>query len=80
MTLKIVSNDRTKEVHSVYVDDGVITVVDIENGEKISLSDMDEIFENFVDTLKSCTSTDEVITKLSALNSDYGWAHVSGKI
>ena len=41
MTLKIVNNDLTKEVHSVRIDDGVITVIAVEDGSDVKISDMD---------------------------------------
>lgn len=78
--LKIVNNDGLKEVHSVFIDDGSVSVVDIESGDNVSLTAIDDLFPNFAETIQSSTSTAEVITKLSMLNTDYQWAHVSGSL
>jgi hypothetical protein len=78
--LKIVNNNGEKEIHSVFIDDGSVTVVDIETGENVSLSSMEELFPNFIETIQSSLTTAEVITNLSLLNDDYQWAHVSGSL
>lgn len=36
MTLKIVNHNGVSEVHSVRIDDGVISIIDIETGESVS--------------------------------------------
>ena len=76
--LKIVNNDGLKEVHSVFIDDGSVSVVDVETGHNVSLSDIEELFPNLIETIQTSTSTAELITSLSLLNEDYQWAHVSG--
>lgn len=76
--LKIVNNNGEKEVHSVFIDDGAITVVDIESGKNVTHSEMNEIFPDFVEVIQESSSTAELITSLSLLNEDYQWAHVSG--
>lgn len=78
--LKLVNNDGVKEVHSVFIDDGVVTIVDINSGDNVTHSEMNEIFPNFVEVIQESTSTAEVITYLSLLNADYVWAHVSGSL
>lgn len=78
--LKIVNNDGLKEVHSVFIDDGSVSVVDIESGENVTHAEMNEIFPDFVEVIQESTSTAEVITYLSLLNADYVWAHVSGSL
>ena len=42
MTLKIVSNDSMKEVHSVRLDDGVITIIAIEDGSDVTIKEMEK--------------------------------------
>lgn len=76
--LKIVSNNSVNEVHSVFIDDGAITIVDINSGDNVTHSEMNEIFPNFVEVIQESSSTAELITSLSLLNEDYQWAHVSG--
>lgn len=77
--LKIVSNNSVNEVHSVFIDDGAITIVDINSGDNVTHSEMNELFPNFADVIQKSSSTEEVITNLSLLNEGYIWAHVSGK-
>lgn len=80
MTLKIVSNNYFNEVHSVHIDDGVVTIVDIENGEKIPVRQMEAIFPNFYEIIKNSGDTDAILLQLQQSNNDYIWAHVSGAI
>ena len=80
MTLKLVTNNRTNEVHSVFIDDGAITVVDIESGENVSLSEFQNTFNGFEDVLSNAVDLTDLIARLGDLNLDYQWAHVSGKI
>lgn len=80
MTLKIVNNDLTKEVHSVRIDDGVITVIAIEDGSDVKLSDMEKTFPNFKEVVDNATDTVELLAALQQTNPDYIWAHVSGKL
>lgn len=80
MTLKIVNNDLTKEVHSVRIDDGVITVIAIEDGSDVKLSDMEKTFPNFKEIVDNATETVELLAALQQTNPDYIWAHVSGKL
>lgn len=80
MTLKIVNNDLTKEVHSVRIDDGVITVIAIEDGSDVKLSEMEKTFPNFKEIVDNATDTVELLAALQQTNSDYIWAHVSGKL
>lgn len=78
--LKLVNNDGVKEVHSVFIDDGAITIVDINSGDNVTHSEMNEIFPDFVFVIQKSSSTGEVITNLSLLNEGYVWAHVSGSL
>lgn len=80
MTLKIVNNDLTKEIHSVRIDDGVITVIAVEDGSDVKLSEMEELFPDFKEIIDNATDTVELLVALQQTNSDYIWAHVSGKI
>lgn len=80
MTLKIVNNNGTSQVHSVRIDDGSIEIIEIEAGSRIQVSVMEEIFPGFEDTLKSATDTISLLEELTLLNSEYVWAHVSGKL
>lgn len=78
--LKIVSNDLTKEVHSVRIEDGAVSVVDIEDGGSISIEDMEELFPEFIENIRTSRTTEDVLNKLQASNNDFIWAHVSGKL
>ena len=80
MTLKIVNNDLTKEVHSVRIDDGVITVIAIEDGSDVKIADMEELFPDFKEIIDNATDTVELLAALQQTNPDYIWAHVSGKL
>lgn len=78
--LKIVNNDLTKEVHSVRIDDGVITVIAIEDGSDVKISDMEELFPDFKEIIDNATDTVELLAALQQTNDKYIWAHVSGKL
>ena len=80
MTLKIVNNDLTKEVHSVRIDDGVITVIAVEDGSDVKIADMEELFPDFKNIIDNATDTVELLTELQQTNPNYIWAHVSGKL
>lgn len=80
MTLKIVNNDLTKEVHSVRIDDGVITVIAVEDGSDVKIADMEELFPDFKESIDNATDTVELLAALQQTNPDYIWAHVSGKL
>ena len=80
MTLKIVNNDLTKEVHSVRIDDGVITIIAIEDGSDVKIADMEELFPDFKEIIDNATETVELLAALQQTNPDYIWAHVSGKL
>lgn len=80
MTLKIVNNDGQQEVHSVRIEDGIITVISIEDGERILISDMEEIFPDFKSIIDSASNTLEILNGLTLTNPNYIWAHVSGKL
>lgn len=80
MTLKIVSNDSTQEVHSVRIDDGVITIIAVSNGSKVTISEMDELFPDFENIVKSAAETKELLSNLQSANDGFVWAHVSGKL
>lgn len=80
MTLKIVNNDGQNEVHSVRVDDGRISIISIETGDNISLSDMEETFPDFKEIIDTSKTTYELLDRLAQTNPNYIWAHVSGKI
>ena len=80
MTLKIVSNNREKEVHSVRIDDGVITVIAVEDGSDVKISDMEKTFPGFKEIVDNAAETVELLTALQQTNDKYIWAHVSGKL
>lgn len=80
MTLKIVNNDSTKEVHSVRIDDGVVSVIAIEDGSDVKIAEMEKLFPNFKEIVDNATDTVELLAALQQTNSDYIWAHVSGKL
>ncbi|MBO3672788.1 hypothetical protein J5N52_12290 [Acinetobacter soli] len=80
MTLKIVNNDLTKEVHSVRIDDGVITVIAIEDSSNVTVKNMEKIFPNFQSIVDNATDTASLLAALQQTNDKYIWAHVSGKL
>lgn len=80
MTLKIVSINSTDQVHSVRIDDGVVTVIAIKNGSDVKISEMEKIFPNFKEIVDNATDTAQLLSDLQQTNSDYIWAHVSGKL
>ena len=80
MTLKIVSINSTDQVHSVRIDDGVVTVIAIKNGSDMKVSDMEKIFPSFKEIIDNSMDTAQLLSDLQQANSDYIWAHVSGKI
>ncbi|NWK48413.1 hypothetical protein HYG90_04290 [Acinetobacter sp. SwsAc7] len=80
MTLKIVNHDGNHEVHSVRLDDGVVSVVEIQSGESVSVADMEELFPGFKTIVGVAESTGELLDALYQTNHDYQWAHVSGKL
>lgn len=80
MTLKIVNNDLTHEVHSVRIDDGVVTVIAIADGSNVDISEMEDLFPNFKNIIDQVVDTEDLLIKLQQTNPDYIWAHVSGKL
>ena len=80
MTLKIVSINSTDQVHSVRIDDGVVTVIAIKNGSDMKVSDMEKIFPSFKEIIDNATDTAQLLSDLQQTNDDFIWAHVSGKL
>lgn len=80
MTLKIVSNNGQAEVHSVRIDDGVITIIAIADGADVHIDEMESLFPNFTNIIHSASETSVLLGELQRANSDYIWAHVSGKL
>jgi hypothetical protein len=80
MTLKIVSNDSMKEVHSVRLDDGVITIIAIEDGSDVTIKEMEKLFPDFENIMKQAETTEGLLSSLQQTNDNYVWAHVSGKL
>lgn len=80
MTLKIVNNDLIHEVHSVRIDDGVVTVIAIADGSNVDISEMEDLFPEFKEIIDKAIDTEDLLIKLHQTNLDYVWAHVSGKL
>ena len=80
MTLKIANNDGQNEVHSVRIDDGVITVIAIEDGTDVKIENMEELFPDFKETINNATDTTSLLAALQQTNDKYIWVHVSGKL
>ena len=80
MTLKIVNNDLTKEVHSVRIDSGVIKVTSIETGNAVTIANMEKQFPGFKNIIENATDVAGLVGSLQSTNPDYIWAHVSGKL
>ena len=80
MTLKIVNNDLTKEVHSVRIDDGVITIIAVEDGADVTVKNMEKTFPGFKEIVDNSTETVELLAALQQTNDQFIWAHVSGKL
>lgn len=78
--LKIVSNNGETEVHSVWIDDGAISVVDISTGSSVPLNVFEGDFPGFQNIILSASSTEDVLLGLGGCNQEYIWAHVSGKL
>ena len=80
MTLKIVNNDLIKEVHSVRIEDDIITVINIVDGTDITIEEMEKLFPDFQKIIETATSTEQLLSALQQTNESYIWAHVSGKL
>ena len=80
MTLKIVNHNGNNEVHSVRIDDAVVSVIKIESGESVLIAEMEELFPDFKTIIGVAESTGELLDALYQANQNYQWAHVSGKL
>ena len=78
--LKIVNNNGENAVHSVRIDDGVVSIIEIESGESISIVDMEELFPGFKTIVEVAESTRDLLDALYQTNHNYQWVHVSGKL
>lgn len=80
MTLKIVNNDLTKEVHLVSIDGSNIEVKNIETGNTVTISNMEKTFPSFKNIIENATDVAGLVGSLQSTNDQFIWAHVSGKL
>lgn len=80
MTLKIVNNDLTKEVHLVSINGSNIEVKNIETGNTVTISNMEKLFPGFKSIVENATDVAALVGSLQSTNDQFIWAHVSGKL
>ncbi|EPY4579379.1 hypothetical protein ACXDKZ_005307 [Klebsiella pneumoniae] len=80
MSLIIVSNDLSEEVHLVKVENGVATATEKLSGNSVSAEEMESLFPGFADTIAAAQDTAELLGTLGLLNERFIWAQVSGSL
>ncbi|WON80822.1 hypothetical protein OK024_03290 [Acinetobacter sp. UGAL515B_02] len=80
MTLKIVNNDLTKEVHLVSIDGSNIEVKNVETGNAVTIANMEKQFPGFKNIIENATDVAGLVGSLQSTNDQFIWAHVSGKL
>lgn len=79
-SLTIVNNKDGIEIHSVRIDDGSVSVLNLADGSKLTANEMSELFPDFLNIIKSSENTEQLLSNLQLSNINYVWAHVSGKL
>ncbi|HGN8976410.1 TPA: hypothetical protein ACK1R2_004518, partial [Klebsiella pneumoniae] len=74
MSLIIVSNDLSEEVHLVTVENGVATATERLSGASVSAEEMETLFPGFADAVTSAQDTAELLGTLGSLNGGFIWA------
>lgn len=80
MSLIIVSNDLSEEVHLVTVANGAATVTERLSGNSVSAEEMETLFPGFADAITAAQDTAELLGTLGSLNEGFIWAQVSGAL
>ncbi|HDY8290006.1 TPA: hypothetical protein RRG66_004520 [Klebsiella pneumoniae] len=80
MSLIIVSNDLSEEVHLVTVENGVATATERLSGDSVSAEEMENLFPGFADAITAAQDTAELLWALGSLNESFIWAQVSGAL
>ena len=80
MSLIIVSNDLSEEVHLVTVENGAATATERLSGASVSAEEMETLFPGFADAITAAQDTAELLGTLGSLNERFIWAQVSGAL
>ena len=80
MSLIIVSNDLSEEVHLVTVANGAATATERLSGASVSAEEMETLFPGFADAITAAQDTAELLGTLGSLNERFIWAQVSGAL
>ena len=80
MSLIIVSNDLSEEVHRVKVENGAATATERLSGNSVSAEEMETLFPGFADAITAARDTAELLGTLGSLNESFIWAQVSGAL
>ncbi|HHT1830251.1 TPA: hypothetical protein ACTYPY_005562 [Klebsiella pneumoniae] len=80
MSLIIVSNDLSEEVHLVTVANGAATATERLSGASVSAEEMETLFPGFADAITAAQDTAELLGMLGSLNESFIWAQVSGSL
>ena len=80
MSLIIVSNDLSEEVHLVTVANGAATATERLSGASVSAEEMETLFPGFADAITAAQDTAELLGTLGSLNESFIWAQVSGSL
>lgn len=80
MSLIIVSNDLSEEVHLVTVANGAATATERLSGASVSAEEMETLFPGFADAITAAQDTAELLGTLGSLNERFIWAQVSGSL
>ena len=80
MSLIIVSNDLSEEVHLVKVENGAATATERLSGASVSAGEMETLFPGFTSAVATAGVTAELLGTLGSLNERFIWAQVSGSL
>ncbi|EMX0804189.1 hypothetical protein [Klebsiella pneumoniae] len=80
MSLIIVSNDLSEEVHLVTVANGAATATERLSGASVSAEEMETLFPGFTSAVATAGDTAELLGTLGSLNERFIWAQVSGSL
>ncbi|MBG1814179.1 hypothetical protein I4176_08715 [Klebsiella pneumoniae] len=80
MSLIIVSNDLSEEVHLVKVENGAATATERLSGNSVSAEEMETLFPGFADAITAAQDPAELLGMLGSLNESFIWAQVSGAL
>lgn len=80
MSLIIVSNDLSEEVHLVTVANGAATATERLSGASVSAEEMETLFPGFTSAVATAGDTAGLLGTLGSLNERFIWAQVSGSL